>query len=105
MTTGKDKLYQDALEAWGPEMQSLMLAEEVGELLQAWSKYRRGEGLALDVVNEIADVQIMLEQVEIMLAQDCGGNVTGIRAGVASSKALKLRRLGDIIRALHEVEG
>ena len=100
----RDQLYREALRAWGPELQSLMLAEEIGELLQAWSKYRRGEGLALDVVEEIADVRIMLEQLEIMIAEDAAGDVAGVRAGSTMAMERKIARLGELLERLDAVE-
>lgn len=65
---------------YGYEAQSLQLIEECAELIQAVNKYRRavarmGESVAEDkkavaldnLVEEIADVEIMLEQVKYLL--------------------------------------
>lgn len=65
---------------YGYEAQSLQLIEECAELIQAVNKYRRAvarlrepvaedkKAVALDnLVEEIADVEIMLEQVKYLL--------------------------------------
>ena len=60
---------------YGYEAQSNQLVEECAELIQAVNKYRRAraadkdrEQVALDnLVEEIADVEIMLEQVKDLL--------------------------------------
>lgn len=65
-------------EHYGYEAQSSQLVEECAELIQAVSKYRRVRGMgqetteseqvALDnLVEEIADVELMLEQVKHLL--------------------------------------
>lgn len=61
---------QDALMAYGNEAQIDMLCEEVGELLSAINKYRRGRCAKKDVVTEIADVEIMLRQMELIFGWD-----------------------------------
>lgn len=65
-------------EHYGYEAQSNQLVEECAELIQAVSKYRRARGtgqetplkeqVALDnLIEEIADVEIMLEQIKYLL--------------------------------------
>lgn len=65
-------------EHYGYEAQSNQLVEECAELIQAVSKYRRARGtgqetplkeqVALDnLIEEIADVEIMLEQIKHLL--------------------------------------
>ena len=61
---------QEALLAFGNEAQIDMLSEEVGELLSAINKYRRGRCAKKDVVTEIADVEIMLKQMELIFGWD-----------------------------------
>ena len=63
----KNILYQKAINNWGKELQYGMLSEEVGELLSAINKYRRGRVDKKAVIEEIADVRIMLEQISFML--------------------------------------
>ena len=44
-----------------------MLVEEIGELLSALNKYERGRVELSDVTTEVADVRIMIEQLEVVL--------------------------------------
>lgn len=62
-----------ALRAWGAEMQSVVAAEELSELQKELCKSVRGEDDADAIAEEIADVQIMLEQ--MMLLHDCRDDV------------------------------
>ncbi|GKH50336.1 hypothetical protein CE91St46_14470 [Eubacteriales bacterium] len=60
-------------EYFGYEAQSNQLVEECAELIQAVSKYRRAEAedekmIALsNLIEEVADVEIMLEQIKHLL--------------------------------------
>jgi len=54
---------------YGAESQKDMAIEECSELTKAILKERRGKGTATDVIDEIADVLIMCEQLKIMY--DC----------------------------------
>ena len=55
-------IYAEALAKWGFEAQTLMAIEEAAELQQALLHYMRGKALAVDVVDEIADMTIMCRQ-------------------------------------------
>ena len=59
-----------ALETWGPEMQTMITLEEMGELQKELSKHFRGTNNREAIAEEIADVEIMLEQMKIL--HDCG---------------------------------
>jgi hypothetical protein len=61
-------LYDKAIEHYGREKQCMMTAEECAELIQALSKALRyeGESFVRQVAEEVADVEIMLEQVKRM---------------------------------------
>ena len=50
---------------YGLESQLNILQEELAELIQAVSKYRRGD--PAHIIEEIADVEIMLDQVVYLL--------------------------------------
>ena len=63
----KNILYQAAINQWGKPLQYGLLSEEVGELLVAVNKYRRGKVPKGAVIEEIADVRIMLEQIAYLL--------------------------------------
>ena len=66
------EIYRKCIERWGEELQVGMLSEEIGELLIAVNKYRRKttEDNKRNVCEELADVQIMMEQIEILFDLD-----------------------------------
>ena len=57
---------RNALAHWGPEAQTFMVMEEMAELQKELCKWLRGQGYAEHIAEEIADVQIMLEQMIIL---------------------------------------
>ena len=60
-------LLQKALDTLGKEFQLMLLVEELGELLQAIGKaYRNKPGSVESMQEEIADVQLMLDQVKLI---------------------------------------
>lgn len=58
----ESQICKEAVEVFGKDRQILMLIEECGELFQAISKNNRG--MEANIAEEIADVEIMLEQVK-----------------------------------------
>lgn len=58
-----------AVEKFGPESQINMAIEECAELINALCKLRRDRVGTIDVVTEIADVQIMCEQLAYMFGE------------------------------------
>jgi len=58
--------YEKAIAKFGPDIQIYVATEEMGELIQALSKYLRSDNpspqLLDNIVEEIADVTIMLNQ-------------------------------------------
>jgi len=59
----KEEIYQKALNSYGFDAQLDQLTEECGELITACNKLRKGqEGVPL-IIDEIADVIIMCEQI------------------------------------------
>lgn len=50
------------IDYYGELHQEDKLIEELGELITALIKYRQGNNSIFDVINEMADVYIMLEQ-------------------------------------------
>ena len=58
-------LYLLALEQYGAGSQMLVAIEELAEAQVAIVHYMRGRNSAMDVAGEIADAQIMLEQMEL----------------------------------------
>ena len=64
------EIYRQALEKWGSQAQIFMLFEEMAELQNAICKAMRGRTSFLAVAEEIADVEIMLEQMKILFNID-----------------------------------
>lgn len=58
-------LYEKAVEKYGEETRVDLLIEEMAELTQALCKYKRG--LKHNIEEEIADVEIMINQVKTMI--------------------------------------
>ena len=90
MTRENDKLYEAAITHWGHEMQLDMAIEEMAELTKAICKVKRGKNIdTLEAVTEeIADVEIMIEQLKVIFA---------CHERAADWKAAKLDRLQNIL--------
>lgn len=88
MSTTKERdLYRKAISTWGCVAQVDMAIEEMAELMQAISKSKRDtktKNWLFNVYEEIADVEIMLDQLKIVYG-DCNM--------VAMFKIQKLERL------------
>lgn len=80
------EIYKAAIEKWGPEAQTIMAFEEMAELQKELCKNARGKDNRGSIAEEIADVQIMLEQ--MITLHDC-------RAMVRHHKAAKIKRLQE----------
>lgn len=78
------ELYRLAIDTWGADAQTVMVFEEMSELQKELCKHARGKDNRDAIADEIADVQIMLEQ--MMILHDCG-------QAVKEHKASKLKRL------------
>ena len=62
------KLLRAAVDAWGPAAQCDVFKEELAELIVAISHFKRNRGGALfEVLEEIADVELMCEQMKYIL--------------------------------------
>jgi NTP pyrophosphatase (non-canonical NTP hydrolase) len=57
------KIYEDALIRYGRNNQLVVAIEELSELQKEICKYFRHEGKHQDLIEEVADVSIMLEQI------------------------------------------
>lgn len=79
------ELYEQAIEAWGEGAQLGMAQEECGELITIISRRFRGRGDDADLAEEIADVEIMCEQLRLIVGDE----------QVAEHKAEKLNRLRE----------
>lgn len=82
-------LYQLAIDRWGVDAQLTVVIEELSELAKEICKLKRGfdnlEGLA----EEIADVEIMCEQLRFIIDKDFKIN---------AYKQAKLKRLADRLK-------
>ena len=72
MTTWETAVCQRAvaLEAFGKEHQLIICMEEMAELTKELTKHLRGRDNIPQIAEEVADVEIMLEQLKILLI--CG---------------------------------
>lgn len=60
------EIYRQAVEEYGIEPQRKMAIEEMAELTNALMKQDRGRNTEADVIEEIADVTIMMQQLAII---------------------------------------
>lgn len=63
----RQEVLERALEEWGEKAQFLMAHEECGELITAVARYYRGRASKEEVLEEVADVQLLLDQLAIIL--------------------------------------
>lgn len=87
----ESKVLQRALDTYGSLPQIVMVFEEMSELQKELCKYLRGKYSPANISEEIADVEIMLEQMKMLFC--CADDVRdGRRRKVAR---LKKRLDGD----------
>ena len=84
-----DKICRAALEAFGERAQMTMAVEEMSELTKELCKRCRGRDNVEALAEEIADVEIMLQQMVMLF--DCAGQVETFRR-------YKLERLAERIK-------
>ncbi len=77
------RLYRRAIAAYGRDNQMLALMEEIGELLTAINHFRRGRIGRDALLGEIADVRVMLGQLEVMTGgpNACVGDADSVMVG------------------------
>jgi hypothetical protein len=63
------EIYKRMIEKFGKEAQTIVAIEELSELQKALCKHLRGLTNLDNIIEEIADVKIMLEQLELIY--DC----------------------------------
>ena len=78
-----------AIKTWGEDAQLKMVLEEMSELQKEICKRWRGKDNAAAIAEEIADVEIMLEQLKMMLYID---------SDVKTLRAQKLKRLAERLK-------
>ena len=85
----KEKIYRKVIGKYGIEAQLDMVIEEMSELTKEICKIKRGKGKYMNIVEEIADVEIMLDQLK-MICQIRVNDLYGM-------KFQKLERLKEVL--------
>ena len=75
-TEDDNAVFRLALAIYGPRLQTLVAIEEMSELQKELVKHERRADNVPHIAEEIADVQIMLEQ--MMLLHDCADAVQNL---------------------------
>lgn len=78
MTDHERKIFRRAINYYKANNQMRQLLEEMSELQKEVCKYLRGRDTVEQIAEEIADVQIMLDQ--MILIFSCGGKVQAARS-------------------------
>lgn len=88
-----NEIYKKAIEIYGEREQSAMAMEECGELIRAINKYHRKDSNEnrKNLIEEIADVRIMIEQLKIMYS--------------ISEDEIEDAYLGKVFRLIQRLEG
>lgn len=84
MTPWETAICQRAVEAYGKEHQLIICMEEMAELTKELTKNLRGRCNLQDISEEVADVEIMLEQVKVIF---------DLKEEISEAKEAKLLRL------------
>lgn len=84
-----DEILKQAIVKYGKDAQVKMAIEEMSELTQALCKNFRGKGNAENIAEEIADVEIMIQQLQIIFNN---------RNDVNRFYELKIKRLKNNLR-------
>lgn len=85
-------IYEQAVDAFGVDHQLWVFVGEVAELLDDVADYKRGRCTVDDIAEEIADVEIMLEQLKVIY--QCHGAVKYWHESKLKRLAKKLRLKG-----------
>ncbi|WP_410495165.1 hypothetical protein QTL86_13665 [Cellulosilyticum sp. ST5] len=80
------EILKQAIAKYGPDMQKTIAIEEMAELTKELCKNKRGQDNWDHIAEEIADVEIMLEQLKLIY--NIGPLVLAVKEG-------KIRRLQD----------
>jgi len=84
-----ERLCKKALKKWGIALQYVKLCEETGELLQAASKVFLNKWPKARLAEEIADVEIMLEQWK---------QAYSLHSDVEKLKLIKIKRIEEKLK-------
>jgi len=81
----KENIYKQATDIFGSKAQIIVAIEEMSELIQALTKHLRTDLVTDNLAEEIADVEIMIEQLRTIFV--------GINDKIDSFKIAKINRL------------
>jgi hypothetical protein len=84
ITAHEEKVFKKAFKTWGLVPQLIKAQEECAELIQVLAKLALGKYNKKKIVDECADVRIMLDQIEMDLK---------IQDDTAKRRAFKVRRM------------
>ena len=91
--TRENEIFLSALTKWGAGMQTVMVFEEMAELQKELCKSLRGKDNRGYIAEEIADVRIMLDQMEIL--HHCAEDVDVWRRVKLARLEKRLREAGE----------
>lgn len=86
-------IYEKAIARWGEDKQIIVAVEEMSELQKALCKHLRGEDWRENIIEEIADIEIMFDQLKIIF---------NISTDVVIAKERKIARLYKILEGRNE---
>ena len=92
------KICEGAVKRFGAGHQIIKAMEELGELNQALAKLVNDEPVTGDVCEEIADVEVMIEQLKIIIGPD-------YEQYLYKKKEEKMKRLEEMLRGYSFFEG
>lgn len=90
----RDEILKNALQHYGANSQRIVAIEEMSELIKELCKVSRGEENAAHIAEEIADVRIMLDQMEILF--DCRKQVDLIESEKLERLLKRMKIYGKI---------
>lgn len=88
-----DELYYQVLKKYGSDAQLTVAIEELSELIKELCKYKRGFNNQSHIAEEVADVEIVIEQIKLIFK---------LSKDVERWKALKIVRLADRLKTESE---
>lgn len=92
----KTEIYKKALDRWGPQLQKVVAIEEFAELIKEISHDIRWNGGNVErIVEEMADAEIMLEQLKA---------VFNVELQISKEKEKKLFRLQAILESTEDAK-
>jgi len=89
----REVVLKKALKVYGEPAQLMMLQEEMGELIQQVSKIYREKSIFSEIVDEIADVRIMIDQLILILQSK--NKKRQVLMEIKEREKFKIQRLSD----------